>query len=487
MPDPSFRRRLLRAWLAAAAGFCALPALAGDRPATQQGAQALKDLIAKVLPVSPEGQALVSVKPDGTAYVISADLAAWNAVMRAAGATASYDPAVLVYRATEQDDGKWRVTQDSLPTITSRAGEVVSTVEVANFRQTMTIDPTIAWWTGGSASADKGAIAVKGPGFAQGFAFGPAKADYATTVKPDGSVSTAIKEEVSDIDVKAAMAGKQGDPANVSAQIEKAAFNVGADGLKSRKLFDLWMLVAVGRDQLASREAELKGLLREIAAPGLKFAEGGEATKAVIASPVGAIALADVKAAFGLANAGPERALDATLSLAGLSLPVGLAPPGAADLTPSLVDVTATFKGFDFAAAASAAIDALKVTKDGVEIPDEDGPKVMAALLGPGPLRVDVAPSHILAPAIDADFQGAVRYAVGKASGQMTIRVRHFDKTMAAIKGLGPEIQLQAMPAIAMAKGLAKADGDGTLSWVVELGEDRSIKVNGIPLGRAPG
>jgi hypothetical protein len=110
----------------------------------------------------------------------------------------------------------------------------------------------------------------------------------------------------------------------------------------------------------------------------------------------------------------------------------------------------------------------------------------MAALLGPGPMRLEVAPSHIVAPAIDADFQGAVRYTVGKASGQMTLRVRRFDKTMAAIKAMGPEIQVKAMPALAMAKGLAKTDGDGSLSWVVELSEDRSIKVNGIPLGKAP-
>ena len=37
-----------------------------------------------------------------------------------------------------------------------------------------------------------------------------------------------------------------------------------------------------------------------------------------------------------------------------------------------------------------------------------------------------------------------------------------------------------------MAKGLAKTESDGSLSWLVELGENRSIKINGVPLGRAP-
>ena len=62
-----------------------------------------------------------------------------------------------------------------------------------------------------------------------------------------------------------------------------------------------------------------------------------------------------------------------------------------------------------------------------------------------------------MAPAIDADLQGAVTYDMGKTSGAMTIRMRNFDKTMAAMKALSPDIQHKALPALAMAKGLAKS------------------------------
>jgi hypothetical protein len=103
-----------------------------------------------------------------------------------------------------------------------------------------------------------------------------------------------------------------------------------------------------------------------------------------------------------------------------------------------------------------------------------------------GPMRLEFAPSHIRAPAIDADFEGVVSYAPGKPSGAMTIRVRGFDKTVAAVKALGPDVAAKAIPSFAMAKGLAKSESDGSMSWVVEVGEDRSIKVNGLPLGKAP-
>ncbi len=68
----------------------------------------------------------------------------------------------------------------------------------------------------------------------------------------------------------------------------------------------------------------------------------------------------------------------------------------------------------------------------------------------------------------------------------MTIHMRGFDKTMAAVQAMGPDIMGKAVPALALAKGLAKSESDGSLSWVVELSADRSMKINGIPFGKAP-
>jgi hypothetical protein len=42
------------------------------------------------------------------------------------------------------------------------------------------------------------------------------------------------------------------------------------------------------------------------------------------------------------------------------------------------------------------------------------------------------------------------------------------------------------VPLVAMVKGLAKSDPDGVMTWVCEIGDDRVMKVNGLPLGKAP-
>ncbi len=481
------RRRSARAALIASATILASAAFAGDRPATPEGAKSLQAFFDRFLSAPPAGSPpLVSVKPDGQNYLVSTDLSAMKGLIKGAGADVSYEMAPLVYKLFEQDDGKWRIVLDSLPRIVTRAKDASSVLDVTNYRQTIVIDPALAWWVGGAASADKGSLSVTAPKLEQTFDFGQLKADYATTVNADRTVTSTVKEAIADVAFKASATDKDGKVVSSSGGIDKVAFNAGVDGLKSRTLFDLVSLLAAHRADLKPHEAELKDLLRALAAPGLRFVEGGEASKLLVASPVGAIALSEAKLAFAVSNAGPDSAIDATIGAEGLSVPVGLVPPGAADLTPSKIDLALSVKGIDIAAAATQAIDSLHFDDSGPTISETDRAKASTALIGAGPLKVVLAPSHVVAPAIDSEFMGEVRYAAGRTSGAVTVKMRDFDKTMNAIKGLGPTMAAKALPIVAMAKGLAKTESDGSLTWLIEVGEDRSIKINGVPLGKAP-
>ena len=493
MPSIRLRSRQSRRRLAplslAAALLWAAPALAGDKPATPEGADALRALIAKYLPAAQAGATpLVTVKPDGAHYLVSADLSALNALLAETGIT--YDPAVITYQAVEQDDGNWRVAMDSLPKIGFHSKDATGAIELTNFRSSALISPAIAWLLSGSANMDKGTFQIQNPKITQTIDFGPVQETIATNVAGDGSVSTQVKEEIAELGVKAVGggAGENESPINFSGRAEKALISLGVDGFKSRKAFDLWGLLAAhpARTDLASHEAELKGLLKELAAPGLKLDEGIEAQKAVVTSSLGAIALGDFKYQLGAANAGPQSAITLSLSADGLSLPVGLLPPNAGALTPSKIDIAAKLKGIDISAAANEWISDLSLQGDGPLLSDDNAEKVEAAFISAGPVQIEFAPSHVVAPAVDADFSGLIRLDHNKPTAAITIHARSFDKTMAAVKDLGPDISAKAMPGLALAKGLAKSESDGSLSWLVELDAQRSIKVNGIPFGKAP-
>jgi len=484
-PSRSARRRMLGSL--AALALWAFPALAADRPATPEGADSLRALIAKYLPAAQAGGSpLVTVTPEGADYLISVDLSALNALLRETGL--SYDPATIVYRAVEQDDGNWRLTMDSLPRVGFHSEDANGSVDLTNFRSTALVNPAIAWLLGGSASADKGTLQFQTPRTAHSIDFGAVQESLTTNVSEDGAVSTLVKEDLSDVGFKATGIGKDNTLINISGRSDKALIDVGVDGFKSRRAFDLWGLLAShpSRADLAPHEAELKGLLKELAAPGLKLAEGLEAKKTLVTASIGAVTLADARYRLGVANAGPESSVSLELSAEGLSLPVGLLPPSAGDLTPSKIDVAATLKGVDLAAAANSWIDALSLQGDGPVMTETDADKVEAALLSAGPIRIEFAPSHIVAPAVDADFAGVVRLERRKPVAAITVHMRGFDGTMAAVKALGPEVAAKAMPALALAKGLGKSESDGSLSWLVELAPDRTMMVNGIPFGKAP-
>ncbi len=480
------RRRLAAAALVLAA-LWASPALAADKPATPEGAAALKALIAKFFPAAQAGASpFVTVTAEGSHYLISANVSGLNALLTEMGV--SYEPAVIATKATEQDDGNWRVALDSLPQIAFHSKDVNGAVELTNFHSTALVSPAIAWLLSGSANLDKGTIQFQDPKLTQSVEFGPVQETLATNVGADSSVSTQVKEEIADLGVTAAGTGKNGSPINVSGRAEKALINLSVDGFKSRKAFDLWSLLAAHpeRADLATHETEVKGLLKDLAAPGLKLSEAIEAQKAVITAALGAIALADVKYQLGAANAGPQSSITLSLAAEGLSLPVGLIPPNAGALTPSKIDIAATIKGIDIAAAADEWISDLSLQGDGPVLSDDNALKVEAAFLSAGPVELEFAPSHVVAPALDADFAGVIRLDHNKPTAAITVHARGFDKTMAAVQALGPEVAGKAMPALALAKGLGKSESDGSLSWLVELDAERSIKVNGIPFGKAP-
>ena len=486
MPAISLRRRLARASLIAAL-LGAAPAVAADKPATAEGALALRAFFAKYAPAAVQGpHPLVAVTPEGADYLLAVDLSALNDLIKETGA--SYDPATVLYKLEEQDDGKWRVNLEQLPAIGFHAKDATGSFEIQNYRASALIEPTIAWFLSGSSSAARGAVKIATAKLAQTIDFDNASAELSTTARDDGSVSTAVKEEVADIAATAKGFGEKNQPINWSARIDKALIDLGIDGLMSRKAFDLWSLIAShpGRGELVGHESAIKGLLKDIAHPGLKIAERVEAQRTVVASAIGAVALADLKYQIGAASMGPQSEVKVGISADGLSLPAGLAPPNASDLVPSKFDLTVAVKGFDLTAAADEAIADMRLTEDGPLLSADDSAKVAAALLGPGPLRIEIAPSHVVAPALALDFDGVVRYESSKTSASLTIRARGFDKVMTAVKGLDREIQEKALPALAIAKGFAKTEGDGSLTWAIDVDQDRSITINGIPLGKAP-
>ena len=192
-------------------------------------------------------------------------------------------------------------------------------------------------------------------------------------------------------------------------------------------------------------------------------------------------------AKFGASGAlSPTGAFGEHFEASGLALPPTLIPAPFAGFAPTAFSIGFRASGFDVAAASAEMLADLHLAGDGPPISPDDEAKIRAKLIGPEGVVIDIEPSHIIAPLLDISFDGRIVYKGAKPTGKFTVHMRNFDKTQAALKTLGPEVEKKVAPMLAMAKGLAKTDGDGSLIWVGEIGADGVMKVNGLPLGKSP-
>ena len=474
-------------------------AAAKDLPATPEGGEKIQTFLETYAGKPADGApATTTVSVESDDYLVSVDLAAMTAGLKSAGI--SYDPAVLKYKVFEQDDGTWRVEQTDLPAISahSKQGDVTTDTSIAigGLDNVFVVDPSISWVRSGKYSADTMAIRGHAPGVEEAFDLGTQQGVMSTTASPDGAIATKFQQSIASatmsmaVDMKAANpeANPNAKPVNVSANAGASDIAVTLEGAKPRPLLDLWAFLVAhpSRSELAADEPAFKALLMGALAAQTALAEDIGTHKLSVLTPQGAFVIDEAKLGVSLAAAGAASRFGQHYAATGLTLPPGLVPAPYQDFVPTSFDVGFKVSGFDLTAAGAEAITDMHLAGDAPPISEEDKAKVSAKLLSVGPVVIDISSSHVRAPQLDVSFEGQIRYDGPKATGKITVHARNFDQTTAALKAFGPDTERQLVPVVAMAKGLAKTDPDGVLTWVGELGDDRIMKVNGLPLGKAP-
>jgi hypothetical protein len=501
-----------RAALASCVAFAALSAsaFAKDLPPSPDSAAKLQAFLATYLGRS----APTTITPADPGFWVAFDLAALSAPMKTAGF--AFDPATVKYRVVEQDDGAWRAEFSDFPTLVAHlhrqdGGQTfdgTETIALAGAKGQALIDPAIGFWRSLSGEADSANVEVKFPGVDENLQVAAFKVSGTGQAGADGAVSAAMTETATgaglkfDVDPKAIKAAKtnadspatDAQPFSVDVKTGQVSADVKLDGVKTHALLDLWgFLVAhPSRAELAANEAALKTLLAAALANPVKIDESATVDKITAQIPQGQVTIDSAK--FGASGAtGSAGGFGERFEANGLTLPANLIPAPFVGFAPTSFAVGFRASGFDVAAAGAEAIADLHLAGDGPAISPDDGAKIRAKLIGPNSIVVDpsgivvdIEPSHIVAPLLDLAFEGHFVYKGAKPTGTLTVHVKDFDKTQAALKTLGPEVEKKLAPALAMAKGLAKTDGDGSLVWVGEIGADGVMKVNGLPLGKSP-
>ena len=478
-------------------------AFAKDLAPSPDGAAKLQTFFATYL----GKQAPATISPADPGYWVAVDLAGATAPLKTAGF--AFDPATVKLRVVEQDDGAWRVEVSDFPILVAHIhsgdGEKTldgtETISVNGAKGLALIDPAIGFWRSVSSQVDSANVEVKFPGVDEALQVAAAKVSGTGQAGADGAVSAAMTETATsaalkfDVDPNAIKASKGGadapaadaQPFSVNVKTGQVSAAAKLDGLMTRPLLDLWAFLVShpSRAELGANEATLKTLLAAALANPVKLDESATFEKIAAQIPQGQVTIDSAK--FGATGAsGSAGAFGEHFEADGLTLPETLIPAAFRGFAPTSFAVGFRASGFDVAAASAEMIADLHLAGDGPPISTDDWAKIRAKLIGADGIVVDVEPSHIVAPLLDVSFDGHIVYKGGKPTGKLTVHMHNFDKTQAALRTLGPEVEKKVAPMLAMAKGFAKTDSDGSLTWVGEIGADGVMKINGLPLGKAP-
>lgn len=168
----------------------------------------------------------------------------------------------------------------------------------------------------------------------------------------------------------------------------------------------------------------------------------------------------------------------------GLKLPPGLLPQWAEPLLPQQLRLDLSFAGFDLAAAAEVLLDDL-ARPEMLPVGPQTRNRLAAAILPKGAMTVRLEPSHLTGPGYRLEASGQIEAlpgGKGLRSASADLRLAGLDKILTALQD-APEKLRQAGMGLMMARGFAKVEPDGALSWALRQAPDGAMTVNGTMLG----
>ena len=466
------------------------PALAAA--ATAEEAQRLTGVFQTYLGTEP---GVVTVTPSGEVYDVKIDFAPLIAKIKQPNFSAEVSPVVMTL--TDQGGGKWLVTQDSPLSYSAKIpGQLDMAVKIGALKSSAVFDQNISAFT--SSTYDIADVVfdetVTTPeAMTMHVAYNVKAMHYETA-------STAAGADAVDTTFHAAMSGLTetigipagppgGPPMNITVTAETGTQDGTIKGMKAQAIYRLiaWFVAHPSEEAIKAGQAELKSLV----GAGLPLFENLTGTGALqnlsVTTPVGPFGIASLGFDLGVNGVVADGMLHEGIRADGLTLPPGLVPPFATDLVPQSFALDFKVSDFNLADPARMLLDMIDLTVARPTTPEENL-KLLTALLPKGAVEISMGPGKVTAKLYDVDFEGRMTAGpVGVPLGAATIRAKGLDDVMKALQAAPPEMIGKAMPAIIAAKGMAKTEADGSLSWKIENTISGTVLVNGIDVSKMGG
>ncbi|MGO8079963.1 hypothetical protein [Rhizobium leguminosarum] len=451
----------------------------------QDGANAVKETLTKLLPEDLAKSGMVTVNPAGTRYEIIYDLAKL---------LAKADPATFAINgltpfsmfATPLDSGLWNIEGDNNLNVSGHfkgpdQKPTDFSYSIASLVYTGVFDPAISYLRSGTftgkdikvtSKSDTEEVHASIAAIDQKLsstdsAGGNGRIDFAGS----GSMSTFVEQ----------VSGLQMPPVEIRA--DSIDFDAKVNGLPAKQIREIVLFVL---DHLEEKELspensdKIKGMLKQAFPILASFSETIGVNNLTISSQMGN---GGVKAfGYNVAVDGPSDAMrfGFGISAQDISLDSPLMPASYSPFVPASFELQLAMPNLDFATFG----EALMAMDFNDKAPETSGEEMSKKLFPDGRLTVEFPKVSAKSDVYDVDMTGKIEGRVDTErdySMEATILARDLDKTIAAVQELAktdPDLN-QVSFGIMMVKGFAKTDADGSSRWDISVSRDGAIAVNG--------
>ena len=483
-----------RTLTAAAILLAAAAAPLAAEPASESGAQALKQQFSEYFGPFLTDQGIVTIEPKGDDYALAIDVEKAFELLKLPGAALKMDKFVTLL--TPLPDGAWRSRGADYPAVSfhmpTPKGEISGAFEIKGYKaeglytpnlpeifhttgtiETVEANMHIPDATGSGANIEllEAGVSIE----AKASAAGPSEINF--------SISQAIKRAaeivtMTPVDAKGAALGA---PVKVAYNFGAITSDAAIDALRARALANIWtwLIAHISAEKTAAAKAELKSLVA--AALPLWDKLGGSVTinDMSFEMPQGSVTIKSVTEILLLSGLTPTGGGRFALKFDGVNVQSPLLPAWSAQLQPAALDFDVMFAVDGLDKIATVALEAMDM--EGKAPLGKEAEAKIAALFLSGSPKITLAPGHFTLPLIDLSFEGEAALTPPAPSGHFAISADGLDKMQAFLQKNAAAMPAmgQAIPGLIFAKGLAKTDAGGKLTWVIEITGDKSVTVNG--------
>jgi hypothetical protein len=235
----------------------------------------------------------------------------------------------------------------------------------------------------------------------------------------------------------------------------------------------------------AAKEADQAGL-KAILSAAIPFFGNLQGTGTVnmlsVDTPMGAVGVQELGFAVDMNGAVADGKFREGFTVSGVTLPAGLVPAWAEPLVPQSLSLDLQVTDFDPAAAVTAALSALDLPAGSVMGPEFDA-KLQAALLPKGSVTLTLNPGALTGAGYALTYEGTMAIGPGMEmpTGKATVTLTGAEALTAVLNAAPDDIKAEALMSFALAKGMAKAEGD-KLIWQIDAATPGALSINGMAM-----